>query len=167
MASFFPRTTVEWRLEEPAAFRRLSLSLVEMALVTGVGLRLYRVLAMTFVADHWLAFGGAIAFGTVVLVGMLTAHLANFPIRQWAWRAPAFAALEALGEMTVSLLLIALGREPDGSMRASFADWVPMGARVLLTRGLVLCIWAAILAGIVHVVRRAMPELDDADELVE
>lgn len=167
MASFFPRTTIEWRLEEPPAFRRLSLSLLEMALVTGVGLRLYRVLVMTLFAHHWLAFGGAIALGVVVLLGMLTAHLANYPVRQWLWRAPAFAALEAVGEMVVSLVLIAVGREPDGSTRASFADWLPMGASVLLTRGLILCAWALVLAGVLHLVRRAMPELDDPDDVTD
>ena len=30
--------------------------------------------------------------GAVVLFGMCTAHLANFTIRQWMWRAPVFAA---------------------------------------------------------------------------
>ena len=32
MTSFFPRHSVEWRLEEPQAFRRLSISLVEITL---------------------------------------------------------------------------------------------------------------------------------------
>jgi len=164
MPSFFPRTTVEWRLEEPRAFRRLSLSLVEMALLTGAGLRLYRVLAMAYASQHWAAFAGALALGVVVLVAMLTAHLANYPTRQWAWRAPAFAALEAVGEMLVSLALIALGHEPDGSARAGFADWLPMAARVLLTRGLILCAWAVLLAGILHVVRRTLPDVPDEEE---
>jgi hypothetical protein len=44
MSSFFPRHSVEWRLEEPQAFRRLSLSLVEMALLAGVILLLLRAL---------------------------------------------------------------------------------------------------------------------------
>ena len=46
MSSFFPRNTVEWRLEEPAAFRRLSLSLVEMALLAGIVLRVLRALTL-------------------------------------------------------------------------------------------------------------------------
>ena len=45
MTTFFPRQSVEWHLEEPAAFRRLSLSLVEMALATGIVLRLLRAFA--------------------------------------------------------------------------------------------------------------------------
>ena len=32
MPAFFPKNTIEWRVEEPLAFRRLSLSLVEVLL---------------------------------------------------------------------------------------------------------------------------------------
>ena len=42
MPSFFPRNSVDIRLEEPAAFRRLSLSLFEMALLAGIVLRVLR-----------------------------------------------------------------------------------------------------------------------------
>ena len=87
--SFFPRHTVEWHIEEPRAFRRLSLSLVEMALVTGVLLRVYRSYALTHRANGWLFFGGTLAFGLLFLLFMTSAHLANFPIQRWAWRAPA------------------------------------------------------------------------------
>ena len=47
MPTFFPRHTVELHIEEPKAFRKLSYSLVEMAIVTGVIVRIYRVLALT------------------------------------------------------------------------------------------------------------------------
>ncbi len=42
MPNFFPIQTSELKFEEPKAFRRFSFSLVEMALVTGVLLRVYR-----------------------------------------------------------------------------------------------------------------------------
>jgi hypothetical protein len=87
MPSFFPRQTIDWRaVEEPPAFRRLSLSLLEMALITGVLLRLFR--AVTFGAGRasWLMFGASILVALVLLVGMTTAHLANFSLRRWLWR---------------------------------------------------------------------------------
>jgi hypothetical protein len=76
MTSFFPRHTVTWKIEEPPAFRRLSLSLIEMAAITGVLLRLYRALALTHApADSWAYLGGTFAIGAVFLLGMATLHL--------------------------------------------------------------------------------------------
>ena len=47
MPTFFPRQTIEIRFEEPKAFRKFSFSLVEMAIVTGVLLRIYRLFVLT------------------------------------------------------------------------------------------------------------------------
>src|SRR3982750_2656222 len=110
MPSFFPHTTIEWRLEEPDAFRKLSTSLVEMALITGVVLRVLRALAFTYGHAGWLYFVLAFVLGTLILLGMVTAHLANFTVRSWLWRASAFALVEVAGEMLTSLCLIALHR---------------------------------------------------------
>jgi hypothetical protein len=153
MVSFFPRHPIDIRLEEPAAFRRLSFSLVEMALVTGVTLRLFRALVLTHGSSSWLYLGGTIALGILLLIGMATAHLANFTIRQWSWRAPAFGALEATGEMAASAALIALGREPLGTGRASFGDWPGVAMETLAWRLAVVSVWALLLAGIVQLVR--------------
>jgi hypothetical protein len=155
MPTAFPRQTVEWHLEEPAAFRRLSLSLVEMALLTGVVLRLLRAFAFTHGRASVLVSIGAVILWGLLLVGMATAHLANFPIRRWAWRAPLFAVVETVGEMLTSLFLIWLGREPDGTARAHFHDWPSMAARALLQSALTLCLWALLLAGIILLVRRS------------
>ena len=154
--SFFPRQTIEWHIEEPRAFRRLSLSLVEMALVTGVLLRVYRSYVLTHGATGWLLFGGTLVFGVLFLLFMTTAHLANFPIQKWAWRAPAFALLECASEMVTSLLLIWIGREPLGSARAEWHDWAAMAMGTLATRGLLILLWSLLLAGIVQIVRRVM-----------
>jgi hypothetical protein len=154
--SFFPRQTVEWHIQEPRAFRRLSLSLVEMALVTGVLLRVYRSWVLTRGASGWLLFGGTLAFGILFLLFMTTAHLANFPIQRWAWRAPAFALIECTGEMATSFLLIWLGREPYGSIRAEFHDWPAMAVGTVATRALIILVWTLLLAGIVQIVRRMM-----------
>jgi hypothetical protein len=154
--SFFPRQTIEWHIEEPRAFRRLSLSLVEMALVTGVLLRVYRSYVLTHGATGWLLFGGTLVFGVLFLLFMTTAHLANFPIQKWAWRAPAFAVLECAGEMATSALLIWVGREPLGSVRAEMHDWPSMAVGTLATRGITIVVWTLLLAAIVQIVRRVM-----------
>jgi hypothetical protein len=168
MPSAFPHNTVEWHLEEPAAFRRLSLSLVEMALLTGIVLRLLRAFAFTHGRASVLVSIGAVVVWGIILVGMATAHLANFPIRRWAWRAPLFALVETAGEMVTSLLLIWLGREPDGTARAHFHDWPSMAARALLQSELTLCLWMLLLAGIILLVRRSgMAKGVDAEPLVD
>jgi hypothetical protein len=168
MPTFFPRHPVDWHLEEPAAFRRLSLSLVEMALVTGVVLRLLRAFAFTHGRASLILSVGAVVLWGIILIGMASAHLANFPLQRWAWRAPLFAFVETAGEMITSLLLITLGREPDGTARAHFHDWPSMAARALLQSELTICLWMLLLAGIIIVVRRSgMAEGVDAEPVVD
>jgi hypothetical protein len=154
--SFFPRQTVEWHIQEPKVFRRFSLSLVEMALVTGVLLRVYRSFVLTRGATGWIVFGGTIALGVLFLLFMTTAHLANFPIQRWAWRAPLFALIECASEMTTSLLLIWVAREKYGTVRAELHDWPWMAVETLRSRGLLILVWTLLLAGIVQIVRRVM-----------
>jgi hypothetical protein len=156
MPTFFPRQTIELKVEEPKAFRRFSFSLVEMALVTGVIARLYRLLVLTHGSNNWLYLGGTIAFGIVFLVGMLTAHLANYPLHQYLWRAPAFALIEVAAEMVTSAVLIALGHEAYGTVRAHWDDWVGMTLQALVIRGLAIVLWSLILAGVIQVVRRTI-----------
>lgn len=162
MPSFFPRHAIELHLEEPRAFRRLSFSLVEMGVVTGVLLRVYRSFALTHGSNSWWYIGGSFAFGLVLLLGMATAHLANFPVQRWAWRAPLFVLVEWGAEMGMSLVLLWAGREPNGTVRAELADWPAMAAGTLLTRGVAVLLWAVLLAGIVGVVRRTLVH-EDAD----
>jgi len=155
MSTFFPRHSVEWRLEEPQSFRRLSLSLVEMALLTGIVLRLLRAITFTHGRASWLFYGAAFVIGLLILLGMTTAHLANWTLRSWLWRAPLFALVEVAGEMVTSLLLIALRREPEGAVRAEFHDWPSMALRAFLQSELSICLWAALLAGVIVFVRRS------------
>jgi hypothetical protein len=155
MSTFFPRHNVEWRLEEPAAFRRLSISLVEMALLAGIALRLLRALTFTHARASWLFYGAAFVVGLLVLLGMTTAYLANWTLKSWLWRAPLFALVEVAGEMATSLLLIALRREPEGAVRAEFHDWPSMALRAFLQSELSICLWAALLAGVILFVRRS------------
>ena len=111
------------RLREPAAFAKLAGSLIEMAVVTGVLARIYRAM----VVSNGQARGGgylALTFtlGAVFLLLMVAAHLSRFTLRDWAWRAPAFAAVEGAAEMVVSAILISMSREPLGTSAASFQD---------------------------------------------
>ena len=154
MSPFFPHTTVEWKIEEPPAFRRFSMVIWEMALVTGVLFRLYRALAMTAgPADNWLYFGGAFVLGLLFVLGMATLHLGNFPLKHWLWRAPAFGALEAAAESLTSLALILAHREPIGSERAHPHEWVEIAAGTFFWRIVVVSLFALVLAGVVQFVR--------------
>jgi hypothetical protein len=169
MPNFFPRHTLELHIVEPKAFRRFSWSLAEMALVTGVLVRVYRVFVLTHGPTNWLWIGLTFTVGAVFLLGMVTAHLANFPLSQYLWRAPVFAVTEGLAEMARSALLIALGREAYGRVRAHWDDWIGMGLNALLVRGLMIVIWAALLAGAVQIGRRAVGEEEEGKgaELIE
>jgi hypothetical protein len=161
MPNFFPIHTSELKFEEPKAFRRFSFSLVEMALVTGVLLRVYRVLVLTHGSNNWIYIGGSIAVGLLFLLGMATAHLANFPLHDYVWRAPLFAFVEVLAEMAVSALLIAVGHEANGTVRAHWDDWVGLGLNALLYRGLAIILWCGILGGVVQIVRRTIVHEDE------
>src|SRR4051812_46642124 len=111
--------------------RRFSLSLVGVALLTGILLRLYRAVGLSHGPSSWLYFGGSVVLGVLVLCAMATAHLANYTMKRWLWRAPLFAAVEAVGEMIASLLLIWIHREPSGTTRAEWSDWLPMAGDTL------------------------------------
>ncbi len=153
--SYFPHTTTEWKkFEEPAAFRRFSMSIAEMAIVTGVLFRLYRALAMTLgPTTSWMYFGAALAVGALFILGMATLHLGNFPLHRWLWRAPVFALIEAAAESLTSFALILAHREPIGSERAHPHDWLEIAARTFLWRVVGVVLFALLLAGVVQFVR--------------
>ena len=145
--------TSEWDLDEPAAFARIARSPVELALLTGVVIRLFRAVVLTRgnVSSSYLA--AALVLGSIFLLGMATLHLGRFPVREWPWRAPVFAVFETVGEMAVSLILIALHREPWGTARAEFIDWQPMAVGVLFWRLVAVSVWALLLGTTVQFVR--------------
>jgi hypothetical protein len=135
--------------------RRIASSLLEVTLVTGVLLRTFRALVLNMGTDPVRLWGG-FALGMIFLVAMLTAHVSHYHVRQWLWRVPAFAVLEATAEMLMSLVLIALHREPWGTVRADFHDWPALAADVLVLRLLLLCTFGLVLAAVVQSVRYAM-----------
>jgi hypothetical protein len=77
------------------------------------------------------------------------------------WRAPAFAGIEVAAEMVTSALLIAVGHEANGTVRAHWDDWIGMGLNALLIRGIAIIVWSAILAGSVQLVRRTVVHEDE------
>mgnify|MGYP003339641437 CR=1 FL=1 len=125
MPEFFPRDSITWRAERPHALRRLSVSLPQMALVTGIGMRLWRSYVLTHgSADSWAWVGGTLLVGVSFLFLMTAIHLGNFTLRNWTWRAPLFAVLESGTEILVSLALTTLNLEPLGADRRTWEAMV-------------------------------------------
>ena len=145
--------TSEWVLEEPAAFQRIARSPVELAVMTGVVIRLFRAVVLTRGNINSSYLAASLVLGTIFLLGMATLHLGRFPVREWPWRAPLFAIFETVGEMAVSLVLISLHREPWGTARAEFMDWQPMAVGVLFWRIVAVGVWAILLGLTVQFVR--------------
>lgn len=154
MPPFFPQVTATFKLEEPRALRRFSMSIVGMAVATGVVLRLFWALVFTMGPEDSLLFaGGMFALRFIVLFGTAALHLGNFTLRHWLWRAPTFAVIEAVAESITALALIAMHREPLGSARATFADWPEMASGTLFWRVIAVVAFALLLAGVVQLVR--------------
>lgn len=141
-------------LEEPAFLRRVSQSVVSMAILTGVALRLYRAIVLQFGwSDSWLWVGGTFIAGAVFLFLGATLHLGNFAQRSWWWRAPVFALVEAGTEILVSLALTVVGLEVVGSLGATLQDWQESSARILFFRFVGITLFALVLALVSTVVR--------------
>jgi hypothetical protein len=154
MAAFFPTNTATWKVEDRHHFRRISMSVVEMAAITGVLLRLYRAMVLSQgSAGGWLFLAITFSIGFVILFGMVTLHLGNFTVRRWVWRVPVFAAVEAAAESLTSLVLILLAREPLGTTRATIDDWPSMVAAIIGWRVTVIVLFSLLLAGVVQASR--------------
>ena len=168
MSDFFPRSTVARRLEVPPALRRVSLSLPEMALITGVMMRLWRSYVLTHgAADRWAWVGGTFLAGMIFLFVMLTLHLGNYTLRSWTWRAPVFAVLESGTEIVMSLALTTLGLEPLGADTAELSDWLPTATRILFWRLVGIALFTAVLAIVVSIVRRLLLASEDRTSTLE
>src|SRR5688572_20790376 len=158
MPVFFPVKTAAFKIDEARAFRRLSYSVVEMAVVTAVVLRVYRALALSVAGANVFFLGLSFGIGFVVLFGMVTLHLGNFTVRRWVWRAPLFGFIEAAAESLTSLGLIAIHREPFGSARATFADWRGIVGNIFTWRVSAIVLFALVPAAVVQVSRVTLAE---------
>lgn len=156
MADFFPRQTIDWRLREPHAIRRLALSLPVMAIATGIIVRAYRWLVLSYGPMRWWMIVGSIAGALVLLLGLATAHLGNHPLRQWVWRAPLFALIESATEGALAAALIAAGIERIGTEPAHWHDWPTLVFDALLWRTLAILSFTLVLATVVQWVRWAL-----------
>ena len=148
------RLTSGFTLREPPAFSKLARSIVEMALVTGVVVRLYRaaVLANAGKASA-LTIGALFLLGASFVLLMAAVHLSRFPLREWTWRAPAFAVLESVFESVVSLGLILAHREPLGTGAATIGDWPGLAGTILIRHVAVISVFSLLLALTVKLVR--------------
>lgn len=154
MARYFPRHTQEWKHEESPAFQRLTRSLVEIAILTGVALRLFHAIAhVRAESAGWIYLGSIFALETIILLGAATLHLGNYTLRNWAWRAPAFGAIEGLAECLTIAGLIAIGREPLGTARATWADWPGLAFNAIFWGTIAVSVFAVVLGGAVKLVR--------------
>ena len=148
------RLSAGLKVREPAAFAKLARSLFDMALVTGIVARFYRAMVLTYAqgaSGTYLAV--TLAIGAVFLLGMATIHISRYPLRDWLWRAPAFAAAEGAAEMLTSLILIYLDREPLGTGAAHLHDWPLMAFGTIGWRIVTISLFALLLAGVVKWVR--------------
>lgn len=161
MTEFFPRSSVAWTLEQPAAVRRMVLSLPQMALITGVCLRLWRSYTYTHGAPTYLWVGGTFLIGVTFLFLMLTLHLGHFTLRHWLWRAPLFALLESGTEVVMALALTTVGLEPLGSEKAEMSDWIPMATRNVFLRLTGIILFSLVLAFVVSIIRRILLGIDN------
>lgn len=142
------------QLEEPMFLKKLSLSLVAMAIFTGAVLRLYRLLVLQFGwSDRWLWIAGTFVVGAVFLLLMTTLHLGYYAQREWWWRAPLFGVVEATTEALVSFGLTAVGLEVVGSLQATMEDWEAMAVRIFVFRVGGITLFAIVLALVASIVR--------------
>jgi len=157
MTRFFPRDVIHWGEEQLHPLRAFAVRTLEPAGITGILLRLYRVLVLGATASvSWIFFIGGLTLGVLFLCGMLTWHLGNFPVKRWPLRVLAFILIEVAAELGVSSLLIAAHTERYGSRVATWSDWWPMAGQTLFERGLTLTLFALVLAASVQIVRRAL-----------
>lgn len=155
----------DWDLDEPESFKRIARSPVELAVITGVLIRLFRALILTHgPVDSILYLGSSLALGAIFLLTMATLHLGRFRVADWPWRAALFAVVETAAEMGTSLALIAMHREPWGTVRAEFQDWQAMALGVLFWRLVTVTLFALILGWTIHLVQtKLIPEAGEED----
>jgi hypothetical protein len=130
-------TVVMGAMDEPPPPlpRRFSLNVVLMAVLAGALLRTYRAAILQFGWSNSLSWiAGTFIVGMAILFLIATLHLGNYPVKAWLWRAPVFAFVEALTEVSVSLGLTVLGYERIGSLIATIVDWQGSAMRIAATR---------------------------------
>jgi len=164
MSTFFPIQAIEWSLHEPKTLRRLSLSLVGMAALAAVVLHAIWWTVRAFGTGHalWLVPVG-ILVRVIVLLGFATAHLGNFTIRQWLWRAPMFAIVASAAETAISAVLIAFGWERLGTEYEHWHDLPSLAATWFIAHLVLVILFAIVLAGVVQIARFTLLKAEHRD----
>jgi len=144
---------------------RIPRSLIPMALVTGIVVHSYIwfVLARASVNFGWIALLLAFSGRFVLLLGLATVYLGNHPVRQWIWRAPLFAVLEAAVEAVMVAILLKIGVERIGTEHAHARDWWSIVSDILIYHGIAILVFSLILAVVVQTVRYALLKHEHRD----
>lgn len=150
---------------EPPVLRRFMLSMVAMGLATGVVIRVYRWVVLSYgeAGSLWVVL--SIAGGAIILLGLATAYLGNYPVRHWLWRAPLFGILAGLGAALTSAALTAAGIERLGTENAHWHDWPSLAIRAMMGSVILVCIFALILAAVVQTVRYVLLKREHRESL--
>jgi hypothetical protein len=168
MVGYFPRHTIAWKIDEPAAFRALTLSVVESGLRAGIVLHLVHTFALAYIPEgRWVLFSILDVVLLLALFAAAAAHLANYPLRHWVWRAPIFALVAALGMAATSAALLSLHRERLGSTRAGWRDWPSMVLHLAALDLISISLFALLLAAVVQIVRSALLRHEHRESTVE
>jgi len=144
---------------------RIPRSLIPMALVTGIVVHSYIwfVLARASVNFGWIGLLLAFSGRFVLLLGLATVYLGNHPVRQWIWRAPLFAVLEAAVEAVMVAILLKIGVERIGTEHAHARDWWSIVSDILIYHGIAILVFSLILAVVVQTVRYALLKHEHRD----
>jgi hypothetical protein len=158
----FPLHTIEWKAQEQTAWRRFTLSLPWFGVASGVALHAYRWGALSTLVPRELSVVLAeVAIGVALLCALTAGHLANYTLRSWRWRAPALGAFIALGESATALVLTMLHLERLGRAEATLADWPASVLTILLTRVVVVSLFALILSVVVAALRKTVERSEE------
>ena len=158
----FPLHTIEWQAQQQTAWRRFTLSLPWFGFASGVVLHAYRWAALSALVPRQLGVILAeVAIGVALMCALTAGHLANFTLRSWKWRAPALGAFIALGECVTALFLTLLHMERLGRAEATLADWPASVLTILITRVVIVSLFALILSVVVAALRKTVERSEE------
>ncbi len=152
MVRFAPREVVNWSAEQLHPLRAFAVRALEPAGLTGLLLRLWRVLILS--SSSVLVVVGGLVVGVLFFLGMLAWHLGNFPVRHWPLRTVIFLAVSVAAELGTSAILITLHLERLGSRLAVRADWWSMAGQTALERVVAATVFVVMLGFAVQIARR-------------
>lgn len=164
---FFPESTFAGTRVD-SFIARIPRSLVPMAIITGIAVHSYIwfVLARASVDFGWVALLLAFSGRFVLLLSLSTVYLGNHPVRQWIWRAPAFAALEVAVEALMVAVLIHFRTERIGTEHAQQRDWWSIVSDIGIYHGIAILSFSLVLAVVVQTVRYALLKHEHRDSTV-